>query len=89
MDKKPTTPMLVVNNDKTLLFEVASELEMINNAIERERLANGPDSARMAELRDLHSTALKQVLGKLVQTPGKPRSRSRALLKLIDQQIDE
>lgn len=89
MNKKPATPQLVVDNDKVLLIEVASEFDMICRAIKRERITNGPDSPRLGKLRELHSTALKRVLCKLAQTPAKRRSRSRAKLKLLDQQIDE
>jgi len=89
MNKKPATPQLVVDNDKVLLIEVASEFDMISRAMKRERITNGPDSPRLGKLRELHSTALKRVLCKLAQTPAKRRSRSRAKLKLLDQQIDE
>ena len=89
MDKKTTTPRLAVDNGKTLLIEVYSEFEVLGNEIMREKFTNGPDTPRMAKLRDLQSTALKRVLGKLVQTPGKPRPRSRAKLKLIHKQIDD
>ena len=83
MNKKPTTPKLAIDNDKILLFEVASEFEVLGNQIMREHITNGPDSPRMAELKKQQSTALKRVLGKLAQKPGKPWARSRASFKLI------
>ena len=83
MSKKTTTPMLAIDNDKTPMIEVASEFEVLGNQIEREKITNGPDSPRMAELRKQQSAALKRVLGKLVQKPGKPWARSRARFKLI------
>ncbi|MEN8183432.1 MAG: hypothetical protein ABFS46_12955 [Myxococcota bacterium] len=89
MKKKATTPRLVVDNDKTLLFEVASEFEVLENQIMREKITHDPDTPRMTKLRELQSTTLKRVLGKLVQTPGKPRPRSRAKLKLIHKQTDD
>ena len=88
MNKKTTTPKLAVDNDKTHLLEVASEFEMLENQIEREKITNGPDSPRMAELKKQQSAALKRVLGKLVQKPGKPWARSRARFKLIRQRTD-
>jgi hypothetical protein len=89
MKKKPTPPVLIVDNDKILLIEVASEYEMLGKAIKRDQITSGPDSPRVIELKELQSTALKRVLGKLVQATGKPGSRSRAKLKLLDPQIDE
>ena len=83
MKKKTTAPELIVDHDKTLLIEVASEYEALGKAMRREQIVNGPDSPRMAELKKQQSTALKRVLGKLVQKPGKPWARSRARFKLI------
>jgi len=89
MNKKTTTPKLAVDNDKTLLIEVSSEFEMIENAIMREEITNGTDTPRMTELRELQSTALKRILGKLVQKPGKSWARSRADLILIPKQSED
>jgi hypothetical protein len=49
---------------------------------------NGP-TPRMAELKELQSTVLKRVLGKLVQQPGKSWARSCADLSLISQRSDD
>ena len=54
------------------MIEVAYEFEVIENEIMREEIINGIDAPRMTELKELQSTALKRVLGKLVQKPGKP-----------------
>jgi hypothetical protein len=84
MNKKFTPPELIVDNDKTLMIEVAYEFEVIENEIMREEIINGIDAPRMTELKELQSTALKRVLGKLVQKPGKPWAQSRGKLKLLD-----
>ena len=88
MEKKSTTPDLIVDNDRTHLLEVASEFEVLGNQIEREKISNGPDSPRMAELKKQQSAALKRVLGKLAQKPGKPWARSRARFKLIQKRTN-
>jgi len=72
-----------------MTFEVASEYEALGKAIRREQIVNGPDSPRMAELKKQQSTALKRVLGKLAQKPGKPWARSQARFKLIGQRADD
>ena len=88
MKTKSTTHELIVDNDKTLLIEVASEYEALGKAIKREQVVNGPDSPRIAELRAQQSTALKRVLAKMVQKPGKPWARSRARFKLVYKQTN-
>jgi hypothetical protein len=84
MKKKTTPPSLIVDNDKTLLFEVASEYEVLENLIMREQINNGSDSPRMVELRERQSAALKLLLCKLAEKPGIPWAWSCAVLKLLD-----
>ena len=83
MDKKSTPPTLIVDNDKTLLFEVASEYEILGNLIKREQTNNSSDSPHMVELRERQSAALKLLLCKLAEKPGTPWTWSSAELKLI------
>jgi hypothetical protein len=84
MDKKSTPPTLIVDNDKTLLIEVASEFEVIEKQIMREQITNGPDSQHMVELWEQQSAALKLLLCKLAEKPGTPWAWSRAKLKPLD-----
>ncbi|MEN8207118.1 MAG: hypothetical protein ABFS24_14070 [Pseudomonadota bacterium] len=89
MKQKSKHAELIVYNDRTLLLEVASEIEVLENEILREQTTNGPDTPRIAKLRKLQSAALKRVLGKLLHNPGKPWAQSRAKLKLIRQQTED
>ena len=84
MKNNSNTPTLAVDNDKTLLIEVASEFEVIENQIMREEITNGTDTPRMTELKERKSATLKRVLCKLVEKPGKPWAQSRGKLKLLD-----
>ena len=84
MNNNSNTPTLAVDNDKTLLIEVASEFEAIENQIMREEITNGTDTPRMTELKERKSATLKRVLCKLVEKPGKPWAQSRGKLKLLD-----
>ena len=89
MKNKNTIPALIIDNDKTLLIEVAYEFEVIENEIMREEITNGTNTPRMAELKELQSTALKRVLAKLAEKPGKPWSQSRCKLKVIARRFDD
>ena len=89
MNKTFTPPELAIDNDKTHLLEVAYEFEVIENEIMREEITNGADTPRMAELKELQSTALKRVLAKLAEKPGKPWAQSQGKLKLIHHPIDD
>ena len=79
-----TPPCVIADNDKTLLFEVASEYEVLENLIMREQTNNGSDSSRMVQLRERQSTVLKLLLCKLAEKPGVPWAWSSAELKLLD-----
>ena len=89
MKNKNTIPALIIDNDKTLLIEVAYEFEVIENEIMREEITNGADTPRMAELKELQSTSLKRLLAKLAEKPGKPWARSRCKLKVIARRFDD